>query len=460
MKNLLVALALVIAIPLFLGHATGCQLLFPDLFPAGGGTTDTTGAGGDTNGDGTSGEDTNGDGTTGGDTNGDGTTGGTTTTLTIVKTDITVRHDADLECGNDLIGYGTGPTTGVSYIVPSTAPTAGTAVPNTDLYSSKAFAVGGDSIFLVGYVGGSMAYQVSVFDVPSATMLTTFATDDIRLGSIPGGTDSAGHIQADGDYCVVICDQNTVTDGKIIKVIDVSGATPAVVAFDQNPATSHFGVDHVAVDAATKTVVAAADDIFWIYDIDNPTAAPTQIVAPEGIGDTQMKIYGNYIIAVDNQGYEYAFLVDIAGATTIEFTDGYAAGSFNLGIGDTTFAFFADADATDSGQRIAVGTVPGPGFAKPAPDQYIDGSTINNGRVGYGGDVCVTPDGDYVFLSGAYLQYSPGTTAFTVPADPEGVDPYACPAWDIDCSNNTVGFKTATTRSGTTDTTVGYIILP
>jgi len=67
--------------------------------------------------------------------------------LTIVKTDIPVRHDAGLECGDDLISFETGTpetvNTGISCIVPSTNPTAGTPVTDTGLYDSSDFAVGG-----------------------------------------------------------------------------------------------------------------------------------------------------------------------------------------------------------------------------------------------------------------------------------------------------------------------------
>ena len=427
---------------------------------ADGGTTD----------DGTTDDGTTDDGTTDDGTTDDGTTTDTATAgLTIVKTNIALRHDADLECGDDLIAFGTDTIVGVSYIVPSLAPTAGTPVPDNDLYSSKAFSVGGDTIFLVGSnavptaSGGSetgpLMFQVSVFDVPTAAITHTFPATDLRLANIPVGTDSAGHIRADGDYCAVRCDQNEVTDGKVLKVIDVSGAAPALIAFDVNPAETGFALEQVDVDAATKTVVAVADDTFFIYNIDTPTAAPVQIAAPDGIGDTQIEISGNYIIAADDQGYERAILVDIAGQTTIALTEGFVSGTKSIGIGNAVFAFFADADAIDSGQRAAVGTAPGPGYTKAALDNQIDGSTNNNGLVGFAGDLCIVPDGSYIFMSGAYLQYSPGTAVFTVPVDPEGIDPYACPAWDIDCSSNTVGFKTAHSYAGDAES-VGYIILP
>jgi hypothetical protein len=52
-------------------------------------------------------------------------------TLAFVKTAIPVQFDASLKVGNDLIVFGTGPLTGVSYVVPSTNPIAGTAIPGS-----------------------------------------------------------------------------------------------------------------------------------------------------------------------------------------------------------------------------------------------------------------------------------------------------------------------------------------
>jgi len=406
---------------------------------------------------------------TGGDGNGgatDGGDGGTTdggggTTLNIVKTDIGVRHDAALKCGDDLIAFGTGTATsstvGVSYIIPSTAPTAGTAVPSTELYNAKSLAVGGRTIFLVGAVTGSQAYQVTTLNVDTAAA-TTLPTTDVRLGRIPAAASDAGHLQADGDYCVVVCDPSSVTDGKVLKVIDVSGGTPVATSFATNPASSAFGVAQVAVDAATGTAVAVADDTFYVYDISNPATAPTQIAAPNGVGDAQIQISGDTIISLDDQSYPEAFLVDLGTSSVVNLTNALASNA--VAIGGDTFAFFADADASDRGERAAVGTVPGPGFTKAPLDQYIDGYTVNNGLVGFGGSMCVTPDGSQIFLGDSALQYSPGTASFTAPPDAGGTDPYVTPAWDIDCSANTVGFKTATTRTGGAADKIGYIILP
>jgi len=384
---------------------------------------------------------------------GGGGGGGSAAPFTVVKTDIDVHHGAAIRAGDDLVAFGTAVNTGVSYIIPSTAPTVGTAVPNDGDYDSGAFAVGGDHIFLVGSNTGPIGFQMSVFDATAGAITHTFPTTDIRLGNIPASEEDVGNIQADGDFCVVKCDQTTVADGKIIKVIDASTNPPTLVSFDTNPAASQFNVAQVAVDAATRQAVAVASHTFFIYDIDTPAAAPIQIVAPNGVGDVEIEIAGDYILAIDNQGYGEAFLVDIAAQAVIALTTPGAGGS-DVALCDNVFAFFADEVAEDRAGghlRAAVGAMPGPGSDKAAVDQPIDGSTGNNGYVGFGGSMS---------LSDGYLQYSAGNAVFAVLPDPDGSDVYGTPAWDAHCSANTVAFKTASDRSASSTTKVGYIVLP
>ena len=356
--------------------------------------------------------------------NGGGGPGGGVLPFVLVKTGIDVRHDAGLECGDDLIAFGTSATTGVSYIFPSTNPTTGTAVTSAENYDSSAFAVGGRTIFLAGHAGSGIAFQVSVYDTGTGAITQTFAVNQIRLSRIPVTQDETGNMRADGTYCVVICDQATVTDGKIIKVIDTSGGAPTLIAFATNPAATAFQVEQVAVDAATGVVVAVANDTFFVYDIANPNMVPRQIASPNGIGNLQMKIHGSYVIATDNQAFPQAILVNLATDSIIALTDAQAAAA--LAISEDIFGFFANFDADDSvggDRRAAIGAIPGPAFTKAALGNRIDGSTTNNGTVGFAGTMAMRPNGDYVFLANAYFQYSLGDASFVVPGDQNGEDP-------------------------------------
>lgn len=449
-QHMLALLGVVLAVMVAGNLGISC---FPTITPSGGDTT-----GGDTTGGDTTGGDTTGGDTTGGDTTGDGSGG--TAALQIVKTAIPVRHDAGLYCGNDLIAFGTESASssivGVSYVIPSTSPTAGTAVTDSALYDNSDFAVAGRTIFLVGSASSNIAFQVAVFNVDTGTT-TTIPVNQIRLASIPVAPTDPGNIRADGDYCVVICDANSVDDGKVVKVIDVSGDTPTVVSFTQNPAER---VQQVDVDAASGKVVAATNDKFYVYDISNPTVAPVVIDVADGIDDVVIQMNSSYLVALNDANYPKAFLVNLANNQVVNLTD--SEGTYDVAIGASKFGFFADFDADDSvggSQRAAVGTASDATFSKAPLDQRIDGSTTNNGTIGFAGSMCVVPGGtyqNYVFLGDSYLQYSPGTTSFTVPADPNGQDTYGTPAWDVDCSSSVLGFKTAASRSSNTDTTLGY----
>lgn len=380
--------------------------------------------------------------------------------LTPVKTSIPLRFDAGLECGDDLIAFGTDVLVGVSYVIPSQNPTAGTPVPDSDQYDCCNFDVAGRWIFMAGSNGGSLPYQVSAFNVDTLEV-TTFDAADIRLVKMVVKPRDAGRLQASGDYCVVVCDQDKVDDGKIIKVIDVSSGTPELITFEQNPVDYASVVTQVAVNGTTKTVAVAAEEALWIYDITQPTAAPRKIIPPNGVGKYQMKMSGNYLIASSyDGGYDTAILVDLAAnnVVTMEQAETIA----DLAIGGDKFAFFSHHDSDDSVGlhfRTAVGTLPGPTFNKPPTDNYIDGSYTSNGVVGYAGTMCMTPGGEYLFLANFYLQYSQGNASFTVPKDPANADTYGCPAWDIDCSDNTVGFHSAASRSSREEGVLGYIIL-
>lgn len=400
-------------------------------------------------------------------TNGDNVTpdNGDAGELTVVKTGIPLRFDAGLRCGNDLIAFGTETaehsTVGVSYVFPSQSPTVGTPVPDSNQYDNSNFAVAGRYIYMAGSNWGTIAYQVSVLNVDTLA-LTTFDPTDMHLSSLVLDADDPGNLQADGNYCVVICDPNEVTDGKIIKVIDVSSGTPTLVPLDQNPTDYANQVAQVAVDGTTQTVAVVAEDSFWIYDITNPTAPPRNIVPPNGVGKYQMKMYGDKIIAttLDSSGYDVAILVDLVTDTVTALDQ--AETSCELAIGGDRFAFFSYHDSTDSigaHFRAAVGTLPDPNFDKPGTDNYVDGSYTGNGTIGYAQTMCIPPSGEYLFMANWYLQYSHGDTSFTVPADPTGADTWGCPAWDVDCSASVVGFKSATTTGNQTEGVLGYIIL-
>ena len=375
--------------------------------------------------------------------------------LTAVKTGITMHCQAGLRAGTDILVYGTGSITGVNYIKPALGDTAGRGITSGDTYSSYAFAVAGNKIALVN------DFQVTIFDTADGTS-NTIPKTDIRLAS----TDlEAKTIHGNGQYVGVVCDAGDVTDGNVLKAIDTTGATPAVIAFTKGPT----GIQQLAVDGA-RVIVSTNSDAFYRFDLAQPDADPVvfDVSAQGGIGGDYWVADGGVIFYRDSDNNN-AKLLDTSNAanTPVTMTANPAAGAFALGGGK--FCYFADRDADDSHgshNRSAIGTVPGPG-ATLAGNTMIDGSTANNNFVGWGQTCDITPGGNYTFIGGwgdmgqgGYLQYSTGGT-FTVIADPTGGDAWGCPGTDPTCSDKFCGFKTgASTTTSCDETQVGYVLLP
>ena len=416
----------------------------------GGGGTDTNDDGG--NGDG------NGDGTDGGMTDGDGTDGngdGDAVTLTPVKTNIDVHNGGRIAVGDDLLVYGYGGFAGVDYIIPSANDTEGRGLPDGDTFVAGSFAVAGKKIALVG------DFLVTIFDTEAETA-TEIPGSQIRLVNVPAGLYAQGHITADGPY--IACRNDASSNGSLlVKVIDVSGDTPQVLTFTNNPATS---VDHIAVDGDARRLAVAAGDSFYIYDIDDPSAPPAVYVTnSSGIGDNIFTFDGGYVFYEDGEAFGNAMFLNTVDGSFTQLTANPSAGEQCHNGG--TFVYMLDRDAGDSNgndSRSAIGTVPGPG-ATLAGDSEIDGSTTNNGFFGWSQACSVTPDGAFAFLSGTgsigsgeFLQVSTGG-AFTLPADPDGSSEYGLPATDVVTSATLVGFKTGDGTTAGASTKVGYIRL-
>ncbi|MBN2563150.1 MAG: hypothetical protein JXQ75_19685 [Phycisphaerae bacterium] len=399
---------------------------------------------------------TDGDGDGNGNGNGNGNGGGGTA-MEVVQTAIASHANARIRAGDDLVAYGTEALLGVDYIIPSAGDTAGRGITDSDRFRSNSFAVAGKKIALVGDAGSAILYQVAIFDSANPGDPTVIPATQVRLQSIPVSDGDAGHIEADGDYVVAVSDPSEVADGRMLQVIDVSGAVPVVTSFGTDPASSAWNVAMVAVDAASKQVVAADTnaDVFCVYDIDNPDTAPTQFDASghDGIHDNvQMAFDGQYVLYRNDAGYSKAMVLDTTSGTftELEFAQN------NVALGGGKFGYFVDRDASDDtgGGRSAIGATTNFGSPTLAGDVQIDGYTNNNGLFGHGTNIVITPNGEHFFLN--CLQHSTGG-AFTTFTDPSGTNAYGCPGWDVSCTNNTVAFRSTTDGN---NNIVAYIIIP
>ena len=372
-----------------------------------------------------------------------------------VVTQIEVRHDGRVAAGDGIIAYGTGAFSGVDYI--NLGDNAGQGIANSDNYRADSFVVIGKKIILVG-----TDFSITIFDTENNTTETLDLTD-IRLQNIPVDITDPGHIRGDGMYVGTMNDDGEVTDGKIVKVIDVSGANANIISFDQNPPSQPSQID---VDASNPHVAVAVGDTFYVYDIENPNAAPEtfDMTAEGGIEGTQFQFKNGLILfhAFVNGEGTLAKVLDTSDGTVTDLGENPAAAELCL-TASGAYIYFVDRDANDSvgnDQRSAIGTLPNVSPTLAGDDQVANG-TDNLGRFGWAFNCTITPDGDFYFLCGgdsigtsSWLQVSTGG-AFTLLPDPSGLDDNLR-ASDAHATNNLIAFK----MGRNTDTTLAYIEIP
>ena len=252
-----------------------------------------------------------------------------------------------------------------------------------------------------------------------------------------------------------------VTDGRRIKVVDVSNAAPQVISFTNDPATAPT---QLSVDASNPHVAVAAGDIFYVYDILNPTAAPRQfdVAGQDGIAaDTQIQFQNGHILYHDNAAFGNARILNTADGSVMRLNENPAAQ--NLALGGNQYCYFVDRDSDDRNgtvNRSAIGDV---GNAAPtlAGDDQVTSGTNNNGHVGWDQSAAITPNGEHLFLAGVtsigqqeWLMHGTGG-AFSLVPDPDDSSADGIMASDVDCNSTLAGFK----HGKNEDTKLGYIEL-
>lgn len=368
---------------------------------------------------------------------------------TVVKTGIKVQYKARLAVSNQLIAFGTGPVKGVDYIRPGDK--AGRGIPGGEEFSSGFFAVCGEKIVLAN----PQDFTLSVFDAASGKTVN-IPESTLRLRSLGGSMYYAGGIMSDGNFVAVITDQNS-GDKSAFAVVDVSGAEPKVRGF---PRFNNNYLKQVAVDSAGGRLVAATDNHVAVYDLKSAGGEPKVIEVGEhgGVGMSQMRLDGDWLLYHDNQSYASAVLLNVKTGAAKKLT----RGQYGLALRGGTFCYFAARDAKDANSteaRAVVGKVGGEQNIYAA-DKPVDGATKNNGLHGFASSAAVTPDGKQIFMAGQdsigraeRLNVHDGQTVRLVP------DASASPAFllasDVVASSTLVAFKTGANN----DTTLAYIRL-
>lgn len=393
---------------------------------------------------------TNGNGNDNGNTNGNDNT----SSLSPVTTTIDVHNSARVAAGDGVIAYGTGGFSGVDYIL--VGDTSGRGIANSDNYRSSVVLVIGKKIILVG-----SDFSITIFDTEADTT-ETIALTDIRLQNIPVGTAASGHVRKDGNYVATMNDDGEVTDGKIVKVIDVSGANANIISFAVNPPSQP---DQLDVDASNPHVAVVDGDTFYVYDIENPNTAPEEfdVSAEGGIEDTQINFKGGYIFYhAFEDGSTRAKLLNTADGMVMDM--GVTEAAVGLCLNETgKYIYYVDRDAGDSiggDYRSGIGTIP---TLNPtlAGDTQVANGTDNLGRFGWAQLCTIPPDGSFYFLcgdtsigTGEWLHVSTGG-AFTLLPDPIDADDMLR-ASNAEASNSLIAYKTGRNA----DTVLGYIVLP
>lgn len=391
------------------------------------------------------------------DDNGDDTNGNLgppvdTSIFTVVTTDIPVRHDASLRVGDDLIVFGTGANTGVAYVVPSTDPTAATAVPGD--FRSSGFAVVDKKILLFDSAG-----QLSIFDTTTEE-LTPVAADVVTLITLPTNDDEdhLSPVVTHGALAITRNNANAVNDGFMLKVIDVSGEVPVVTPL-QNPPVNP---GQVAIDADDQRVVTFGGNRFFVYDLTQPAAAPSEIdlTLQGGIAGPFAYDYGHILYVADSFPLNVR-LVNVTVGVSIPLTTVPAQRLLSLAIDGGWYAYFLDREAFDIFSvvfRSAIGRVPQTAArvgGVPGGDPDLHDPPFE----GYGNDIAIESGGRWIFISGnggindraEFLQVSEGGR-FT----PFAANGGFLTASDVDVNAELLAFKTGVGEA----TTLGYIILP
>jgi hypothetical protein len=393
--------------------------------------------------------------TTGGTTQ----TGGTTATetqltvqsgLTVTESDIPVRFDSSIKLGDDLIVFGTGNLTGVAYIVPSTAPTAATPIPGE--FRNVGFAVAGKKVLLF-----DDQFQLTVYDTETETA-TAIETETVLLATLPTHEDQEIYspVVASGTLALTLNRKDEVTDGHVLKLIDLSGAEPVVTSLIDPPT----GVAQIAIDGDEQIAVVQGVDHFFVYDLSDPAAGPRDIDLSAGLGILGPFVYdAGRILYVVSDVEENIRLLDVETGTVSAPTLNPGNRDLPLALRAGTLAYFLNRVPNDTYATIYRGAVATDAGAVEGGTAGADPDDSTHPWFGYGSDVAITPSGGRIFISGNeavdtatdYLQVSTGG-AFQVFAAGSGF----LNATDVEASATLVAFKTGADE----DTTLAYIVLP
>lgn len=406
-----------------------------------------------------------------GNSNGNGNTGGGAPLagVSIVLSGVDVQ--GDIRVDDNVVVVGTGQNGGIQYIIPSQG-TDVMDVTNTDTLVESGFNVAKGWIAARDFDGNVMLHNTA-----SGTSMNVPETELSHFSGAAGTME----FWADEDFIVTVADHNRVTDGHKIKFIDFGAATPVITSFTQDiPDQSGSSQEIVlcAIDADNMEVLVLQTDVFYRYDMSNPTAAPQtlDVSADGGATNAQQVWYDNGKVIyhsrdMSGDGLRMAMLADLD-TNTVTPLDANPAAPADVHLLGGIFGYFAqetdDDIITNQVARSVWGTVNSAGdiaYTEKHEADVLIADTREDGLIGYGLTLAITKDGRYRFLAGGgtpsvaeFLQISKNGGAFvSVPAsfsEHAGVNSDGVLASEIVTSNRLCAFRTLT------DSQLAYILLP
>jgi len=330
-------------------------------------------------------------------------------------------------------------------------------------HDRDSFAFGGATLVVRDRASGSLY----LFDT-NTEQVAALPSRSINLGGA-GGSNSW---EVDGNLIATVNSWVVTDDGlhKLIKVVDISDINaPVITPFDVDP-TEAPGT--IALDADSGTVVVRGGDVFYLYDIGAPNAAPTEFprtALEGGTGSADVQMDGDFVAFFDDD--DNFTLLNLG---TGEFTQpDRNPGRSNRGLSleDDRFAYFAMQTDDDGGpvaeeNRALFGTADNPNNLIDPPGRWVNRNETE-GRVGFGATVDISPDGRFVFVAGETavgvdegerLYLSIEGNDFLIVED--GEDPLnAQRAAGVAASNNLVAFLIPG-AGASTNVSIGYAALP
>lgn len=360
-------------------------------------------------------------------------------------TDISSRVDAHIAAGDGIVAYGTGAGSGVAYLRVG-EDTEMTFVGGSDA-SSKVFFVCGKKLVLIKGRGLVIhdTETGSNFEVPESIVTLPRTPSDITKGR---------HVDADGMLVAVICNPAKVTDGRTVKVLDLTGPEPSVIALGFPEAEPNELVS-IAVDAAGGQVVVGNDRQNALFAAPIAAGAPfnkLDLSAHDGLPkDCAPIVRGGFAAVFDTTGTRKLRLVDLE--TGAIQTVGPLAKAQQWFAFDGARIALAGNTSYGSSYAVLVGTKDG-GVSAPAGS----GDSVKSGKNGYGQRVALSESG-IVFVSG---EGKGGISNDEVLFTTDGSDWHSVlhagaplKAVDVTAGQHLMAFKTGKSR----DARIGYVLL-